>query len=409
MSKILFVTNQIPYPPDNGVRIVSHYAMRLMREAGHELALAVLTEESDDLAGRFQQISSFCQNGYACWMQLPVRNNVRIQSSALLKNRLFPIERYDCNAFRKKLSELINSFQPDVVHFDIITMAQYRDAVPSGIGTVASINDSYSLTLENLLTTGQYSGTQYIYRRWQLYQTRKYEASAYARFDKVHVMSEVDAAYLKKLNPDIETSVIPNGVNPALFSIADQTLEQSDVIFVAQLVGENLHSLQNFLKTSWPLVIEKCPEAKLYVVGRLSRDAVTVKDIFDSTKGVIFTGYVEHLENIYAKCGIAVVPINKNCGIVNKAIEAMVSGLAVIGFEKTFSGIKEADAGVHYISVSDYHDMGDAVAGLILDKPRCQAIKKAAHALAVDNYSWSSRAEAYENMYQHAAQHARTA
>ena len=157
------------------------------------------------------------------------------------------------------------------------------------------------------------------------------------------------------------------------------------------------------------LVIEKCPEAKLYIVGKLSRDAVAVKDIFDTTKGVIFTGYVEHLEKIYAKCGIAIVPINKNCGIVNKAIEAMVSGLAVIGFEKTFSGIKEADEGVHYISVSDYHDMGDAVAGLILDKPRCQAIKKAAHALAVDNYSWSSRAEAYENMYRHAAQHARVA
>ncbi len=380
-----------------------------MHEAGHELALAVLTEESDDLSRRFQKISSICKNGYTLLRQLPIRNNLIIQSSALLKNRLFPIERYDCKDFREKLSVLINSFQPDVVHFDIITMSQYRDTVPSGIGTIASINDSYSLTLENLLKTGQYSGFQYIYRKWQLYQTRKYEASAYVQFDKVHVMSEVDAAYLNKLNPVIDTSIIPNGVNPALFDIAAHTFEQRDVIFVAQLVGENLHSLQKFLETSWPIVIKKCPEAKLFVVGRLSCEAMQVKDYFANSLGVIFTDYIEHLENIYAKCGIAVVPINKNCGIVNKAIEAMVSGLAVIGFEKAFSGIKEADAGVHYISVSDYHDMGDAVAELILDKPRCQAIKKAAHALAVNNYSWSSRAEAYGNMYSQAAQHARVA
>lgn len=405
--KILFVTNEIPYPPDNGVRIVSHHAMRLMHESGHKLALTVLTEETENLAERFKKIKSYCQVGCASWMSLPARNRWWVLSSSLFVNRLFPVERYRCDAFRNKLKRLVADFQPDVVHFDIITMAQYRDTVPSGIGTVASINDSYSLTLENLLTTGQYSGLHYIYRKWQLYQTRKYEAAAYALFDKVHVMTEVDAAYLKNLNPDIETSVIPNGVNPQLFSIADQTLEKSDVIFVAQLIGENLHSLQNFLKTSWPLVIERCPDAKLYIVGKLSRDATALKGVFNTTKGVIFTGYVEHLEEIYAKCGIAIVPINKNCGIVNKAIEAMVSGLAVIGFEKTFYGIKEAGAGVHYISVSDYHDMGDTVAELILDKPRCQAIKKAAHALAVNNYSWSSRAEAYENMYRHAAQHAR--
>lgn len=406
--KILFVTNEIPFPPDNGVRIVSHHAMRLMHEAGHELALAVLTEETDNLAERFQKIEPYCQKGCAWWMPLPVRNRWKVLFSAVLGNRLYPVERYRCDAFRDKLKRLIAEFKPDVIHFDIITMAQYRDVAPPGVGTVASINDCYALTLENLFSAGQYSGLQLVYRKLQLYQTRRYEANAYARFDKVHVMTEVDASYLRKLNPDIQTAVIPNGVNPSLFDIANQTIEQSDVIFVAKLVGENLHSLEDFLRTSWPIVTDQCPEAKLYIVGKLGGEAASVKETFQNVKGVIFTGYVEHLEDAYAKCGIAIVPINKNCGIVNKAIEAMVSGLAVVGFEKTFAGIKEAQEGVHYLSVGDYQAMGRAVVDLLRDNSRCQAIKKAAHSLAVEHYSWSSRTAVYEEMYQGAAHHAHT-
>lgn len=405
--KILFVTNEIPFPPDNGVRIVSHHAMRLMHESGHELALAVLTEETDNLAERFQRIESYCQKGYAWWMPLPDRNKWMVLSFSMFTNQLFPVERYRCDVFRNKLKRIITEFKPDVIHFDTILLAQYRDVVPPGVGTVASINDSYALTLENLLSAGQYSGLHFVYRKWQMYQARRYEANAYARFDKVHVMTEVDASYLRKLNPDIQTSVIPNGVNPSLFDIANQTIEQSDIIFVAKLMGENLYYLQEFLRVSWPIVIDQCPEAKLYIVGKLGSDAVSVKDKFQNIKGVIFTGYIERLEDAYAKCGIAIVPINKNCGIVNKAIEAMVSGLAVVGFKKTLAGIKESQEGVHYLSVGDYQAMGRAVVDLLRDIPRCQAIKKSAHSFAVDHYSWSSRTAVYEEMYLGAAHHSR--
>ena len=406
MSKILFVTNEIPYPPDNGVRIVSHHAMRLMHESGHKLALAVLTEETDNLPERFKKIESYCQVGYASWMSLPARNRWLVLSSSLFANRLFPVERYRCDAFRNKLKRLVADFQPDVIHFDTILMAQYRDAIPLGIGTVASINDSYALALENLLSAGQYSGLHLIYRKFQLYQFQRFEANEYTKFDIVHVMTEVDASYLKNLNSDIHIAAIPNGVNPSLFYIAHQTIEQFDIIFVAKLVGENLHYLQDFLVKSWPIVIDKYPSAKLHIVGKLGTEAVTLKNKFKNVKGLIFTGYVEHLENAYAKCGIAIVPNNKNCGIVNKAIEAMVSGLAVVGFKKTLAGIKEAKEGMHYISVSDYQGMGHAIVDLLYDKSRCQSIKKAARVLAVEHYSWSSRTEAYEAMYQYAANHA---
>ena len=405
MLKILFVTNQIPYPPDNGVRIVSYHAMQLMRNAGHEVALAVLTEEVGGLTERFEKIKAICKDGCAWWMRLPARSAISIQISAFINRRIFPIERYRSESFKKKLATLVSEFKPDVVHFDIITMCQYRNAVPAEVGIVASINDSYSLTLENLFSTGQYRGIHLLYRKWQLHQTRKYESSEYPLFDAVHVMSNTDAHYLRGLNPKINACVIPNGVNASLFNISNRTFGRKDVIFVARLVGENLSSLSEFLDKSWPHVIEGCSDAVIYVVGELTREAALVKERYKALKGVTFTGYVDSLEDVYAKCGIAIVPINKNCGIINKAIEAMASGLAVVGFRKAFSGLGEAREGIHYMAVDDYREMGRAVAGLINDVTRCQAMKVAAHEMAAEYYSWSNRVNKYEVMYSNAANH----
>jgi len=397
--KILFVTNEVPFPPDNGVRIVSYNAMRLMKDKGHDLALAILTEEDGDLTQRFEKIQSFCLDGCSFLVKLFPKNKWIIQFWAILKNKIYPIERYNSDTFRRKLMLLIEDFKPDVIHFDIITMTQYIDIVPEGIGTVASINDSYCLTLENLFLNGQYKGLQYIYRKLQFYQTRYYEKTMYPRFDKVHVMTDIDASFLQSLSPRISTSVIPNGVASQLFDVTINTVNKQDIIFVAKLVGDNVYSLNEFLEISWPKIHENSPDTKLFVVGQVTEDAFYLKNKHHNTDGVIFLGYVENLEDAYSRCGVAIVPINKNCGLINKAIEAMAAGLAVVGFENSFCSLLGAVNRRHFILVQNYESMPQAILELFNDSELFNDIKHSAHKYAIENYSWESRIKAYDDMY----------
>ena len=404
--KILFVTNQVPFPPDNGVRIVSHHAMRLMNEAGHELALAVLTEETDAPAKRFARAAAYCQKDRAWWLPLPRRSPIGVQLSAALRGSLYFVERYRCAAFRRKLKGLIEAFHPDAIHFDIITLAQYVAIAPPGVGTIASINDSNGLTLENALAQGKYAGLSRVYRKMQLKHTRRYEGTVYPRFDAVHLMSEIDAAYLKKLNPSINTVVISNGVDPSIFKIADQARNQIDIIFVGKLVADNLEGLQTFLEVSWPLIESQYRDAKLHIVGDVGAQAQRLKAAFGARNNVVFHGYIENLTDVYRDCGIAIVPINKDCGLINKVIEAMAAGLAVVGFEKTFASIKEAEDGRDFVSAADYVHFGQVVARLIRDDSRRISIQNAAHVLAKRYYEWSTRAARYESMYRLSAERA---
>ncbi len=401
--RILFVANEIPYPPDNGVRIVTHHAMRLMHRAGHQLALAVLTEDADHAERYFKDAAMFCQKDMAWWMPLMQRSRLELFVAAIAKNTLVFIERYASNIFRAKLRRLIQEFKPDVIHFDLIPMTQYIGLVPDGVGTVASINDSWALTLEGWLQSPRYFGFERIYRKYELWRVRRYERTVYPKFNVTHVMSQRDKAYLCALNSAIDVSIISNGVDQSLFEIPDLTYGKTDVLFLGQLVDDNLHFLEQFLANSWPLIRRGFPEAKLHVVGRAGKESSRLCVQAERCGGVVMRGYVEKLADAYSDCGIAIVPITKTCGILNKAIEAMAAGLVAIGVENSFSGIPHAKSGVHYISARDYQNMGKSIVEIIGDMNKRCSIQKEAHRMARKYYLWDERLDAYEQMYHLAA------
>jgi glycosyltransferase involved in cell wall biosynthesis len=401
--KILFVANEIPFPPDNGVRIPIYHAMRLMGQAGHRVALAVLTAETDEVEERFKTITTkFCSGG-SFLERMPKRHPLEIQLTAILGQRLLYTERYRSDLFRRRLADSIGEFQPDVIHFDLIPMAQYQDVAPFGVGTVASINDSYALTLENALRAGYFRGFEYVYKKWQYHSTRNYEGTVYAKFHQVHVMSEIDKAYLLQLNHNLSVSVIPNGAEDSLFDIPPSKHQNSDIIFVATLTGSHLKCLERFLGLSWPIIRSHHPDVRLFVVGKVGSDAGRLKEEYRTCPEVTFTGYVPNLSDVYRMCGIAIAPVDQNCGLVNKVIEAMAAGLAVVGFENTFAGIPHGKPGVHFVQTIDYESMGHAIAKLIANETRCQELRVAGRELARMYYSWPSRGASYHQMYSTAA------
>lgn len=401
--KILFVANEVPYPPDNGVRIPIYHAMRLMYRAGHHVALAVLTAEIDEVEARFTSLTANFRRGSSFVERIPGRHSLEMQLTAILGKRLLYVERYRSDSFRRRLTDCIGEFCPDVIHFDLIPMAQYQNVTPVGVGTVASINDSYALTLENALHAGYFKGFEYLYKKWQYRSTRQYEKKIYAKFQRVHVMSEIDKAYLLQLNGNLSVSVIPNGAEDSLFDIPPSDHQQLDIIFVATLTGTHLKGLQRFLSLSWPIIRRHHPKIRLFVVGKIGPDARRVQEEYRAVTEVTFTGYVPHLPDVYRMCGIAIAPVDQNCGLVNKVIEAMAAGLAVVGFEKTFAGIPHGKPDVHFVQTVDYESMGHDIAKLVANQAWCQELKLAGRELARRYYSWSSRGESYHQMYAAAA------
>ena len=180
-----------------------------------------------------------------------------------------------------------------------------------------------------------------------------------------------------------------------------------NLVFVARLVGDNLTSLERFIAGVWPAVIERHPRAELRVVGAIGIEAERLVAETKALRGVSFVGYVENLATAYAGAAIAIVPVDKNCGIVNKAIEAMAAGLAVVGYSRTLAPIKGASAGVHFAGINTADEMASAINELLSNPARLREMQNAAHQLATENYRWKTRLTAYDEMYSQAAVRAR--
>ena len=404
--RILFVTNEPCYPAVGGIRIPPYHAIRLMSQDNELMLASLISPECRpyDLKG----LEVLCEK--VVTVEIPRRNPALIAFNALLRRKIYYMERFRSERFRTKLKELIAEFRPDVIHFDYILTTQYVDCVPPGTGTVASINDSAAFSLENEFEEKLEKSLFWkIYRRLQYYQVRHFEKTFYPNFNIVHTMTEKDAEYLRCLNPNIVTEAIPNGTFIEEFENIGDNLPTDHIVFVGILLaGTKLGILQDLLNITWPKIRKANPKAVLHFVGRKSQGVEPFIKQAKQSGGVIFEGFVENLADAYSKAGIAIVPINKNCGIVNKAIEAMAAGLCMVTFHKTLEGIPEAKNEENCLAVGNFEEMGDAIVDVMKNTDKQRRIQKSARETAVRCFRWESRKTRYQQMYERASKMAKS-
>jgi len=398
--RILFVTNEIPYPPTNGVRIAVYHPMRLMRDAGHTLALAVLSDENDSIDSRLEHMRHMCDS--VVYQPLSRKNCWVLACKTLLLDKLFFMERYRSSSFARALRCLVSDFAPAVVHFDTIAMTQYRYVIPDGIGTIASINDSYALGLENLLSRKPAEHLWW-YRLFQLRQSRRYESTAYAQFHICQTMTDVDGDYLRKLNSRIRCMAIPNGVDRKLLDVPPPT-SMRNVLCITRGGSSELEHLRHFVESGWRIVHGAHPDAELHVHGLLGQqfEGVKAPEFARKVGGVRFLGFVDSLSDVYREATILVLLQDQDCGIVNKALEAMACQRLVVGYRRTFRVISGAQEGIHYLAGENCREIGEVIAVLLGDADRVKKIGMQARELIVHDYQWEHRSSRYEDMYREA-------
>ena len=224
---ILYVLSEPCYPVVNGVRIPAYHAVRLMARDNKLMVASLVSPECEPYD--LNPLEGLCEK--VMTVEFPQVHPLLVALKALLRREIYYMERFRSERFRAQLKEMIAEFKPDVVHFDYILTTQYIDCVPCGVGTVASINDSFAFSMENEFKQKLARAlSRKIYRRLQYYQVRHFEKTFYPNFDIVHTMTEKDAGFLRSLNPNIVTEAIPNGTSVEEF-------DDKGGLFVGQLKG----------------------------------------------------------------------------------------------------------------------------------------------------------------------------
>ena len=165
-------------------------------------------------------------------------------------------------------------------------------------------------------------------------QTKALELETVRKVDGTIVVSETECEILNREIPGANVTTIP-----ILFSVKGNRApfdERRDVFFLDGYQHKpNLDAVFYFVRSIWPLVKQKLPEAKFYVLG----GNVTQEILALATDDVVVVGYVEDLSHYLDRCRMSVVPLRYGADMKGKIGTSMSYGVPCVATSIAVEGL----------------------------------------------------------------------
>ena len=211
--RILVCASEAPLPPVNGFRVMLRALLQEVRREHEVRVLAFCSpgqeaeaEGEDDLR-LIPRPQGF---GPAAILET---------ARAAARGRPLRADRL-AGPMAEPFSSELEAFEPDVVHVTSGRLAGLG-RILAGRPAVLGALDAMHLNFEARALVAK--GFRKRLLRSEVGRVRRFEATEYKRFTHVTVVSEADRAALVEVDPSLEITVIPNGVDVAFFEPDPQT------------------------------------------------------------------------------------------------------------------------------------------------------------------------------------------
>ncbi len=389
--KILFISPLLPYPLIDGGRKGIYYPIKYLSGKGHQIHLACLSETIDDVA--IHEMNKYCTPHV-------VKNSKKRTIYGLLKS-FFNIEPYlltrfhNENLFFKILKLLKENF--DIVVVEGLHMAYYGLKIKQQIDipTVIRLHNSESLIIKRYIEA-QTNPIIKAYATSEYKKLVKYEINNCHKFDKVILVSSEDEKVMKDINPKIDSTVIPAGVDTNVFINDGAEVEPNSILWVGALNWPpNQDSFWWFFKKIMPSLVKQKPDTIIYVIGsNAPNEILNVKH-----PNVKILGYVDSVQPYFKKCTVCVVPLRVGGGIRLKILEMFAMKKAVVSTSIGCEGL-----GVRHneelLIADDIDSFTNCIIKLLSDAELNRRLGDTAYNFIIENYRWEQIASKFESVYE---------
>jgi glycosyltransferase involved in cell wall biosynthesis len=398
--RILFVS---PYVP-SAIRIRPFAWIRTLAALGHRVHLVALRPPEDvDLADA--PVRAFCE---ACEI-FPLSSARTAINGLLALGSGVPIQAaYSrSRAAEARIRALATSAAFDVVHVEHLRGSLLAPH-PCPTATVYDAVDCISHLFEQAARLAP-GVKQRAIARVDLARTRRFEAAAPFRFDRVTVSSEGEArAFIELAGAEAEERVraIPNGVDTDAFAVTRDD-DGATVLFAGKMsYHANEAAALRLARDVMPRVWARRPEARLVIAGKGPSD--TLRRLADERpERMVVTGYVDDLRPFLSRAAVLAAPLVYAAGIQNKVLEAMSSATPVITSSSACASL-QASIGRDVIAADTDEEYATAIVGLLDDPRRRVAMGRAGREYVTQHHQWSAMGTRLVDVYAQ-AQRARRA
>lgn len=342
---ILFLTNLLPYPLDNGGKIKTFTTLRALKDVGHYIDLYCFSEDS--FSENQSPIHEMCRNVKMIPLKLTSAENkkymIKIAFCSLFSILPFSVYKYKSTEMENCLRALSEE-KYDIIYYDHLQMTIYSPLLSAIFPNAKQVLDEHNC--ESLIVERKAeSAKNLLYKLFLFVECQKYkryEKKAILAMNKCIILSVEDYDALKKIcGCDFEHSIIPIGVND---NGIKKTTESSgiNILFLGTLTWEpNDHGITWFVNEVFPKIVQEHPDIKLYIVGKNPSNAL--RYAAEAFKNIFITGYVTSVDPYYDMCDFMIVPLFIGSGQRVKIIEAFSKGMPVLSTKIGAEGLNITD------------------------------------------------------------------
>ncbi len=392
--KILMLTPYLPYPPASGGQIRTLYLLKYLRE-NHEVTLVSLYKNEDEKKYA-EKLKEYCHEIHLCkraekpWQ---LKNILK----AVLTDLPFLIVRNFSQEARTLVKRLLEENDYDVIHAETFYIMPHIPATQTPVLLVEQ-------TIEYKVYQ-HYISPLPIILRWPLwldiFKLKHWEKFYWSKANLVATVSEADKEEIKKLLPDLETVIIPNGAGDEMFVESYPKLDKKNpkLLFIGNFYWlQNVEAAEYLLHKVFPMLIEKIPNAQLIIAGQNSSQKLSNNQHKNITIVDLKPDDEQQVKNLYHSSTLFLAPIYGPGGTRLKILASMASGLPVVSTSTGVQGLA-VENGKHVLIAENPEEFVSQISEVISNEKKYKLIQENAFKLAKQQYSWKAIAGKLEKVY----------
>ncbi|MGC9397061.1 MAG: glycosyltransferase [Anaerolineae bacterium] len=354
MAHILLLTPQVPYPPRQGTALRNWGILRGL--AAHHRVSLLTFAAPDQSVEPPAPLSNIVER--VAIMPQPTRTTRDRLRDLLTSTHPDLTLRLESSTFRQQMQTWLDAYSFDWIQVEGLEMAPYLDLISPRLPSTDYCLPRIAFddhNCEYILQKRAGSADLRRPRRWpaalysaiQWRRLRRYEAAVCRRADLVIAVSEADAQALRRIVPNLDPLVIPNGITVTEYAtFTDKAdLHQPAFVFTGTMdFRPNVDGALWFAAEVWPHIRAALPAAHLYLVGRHPHRRL---DGLRELPGITITGSVPDTRPYINTAAVYVVPLLVGGGTRLKLLEATSMGKAIVSTTLGAEGFVRPEEAMH--------------------------------------------------------------
>lgn len=390
----MIVAQRFPYPLDKGDRLTIFHLVKFLSQR-HSITLVTFTDDDPvhDPAWN-QHLNPYCDRIETLPMK-KWRKYLNCVTGAFDKVPLQVHYSHD-PAMAKLVDHLVDVVKPDLLYAHYIRMGRYtvkHHDIPRVLAMQLSMTLNYRRLAEHAPTWFHKLLYSVEYKK-----LKKYEAEFARLFEQVMLISKHDLKAINPIPPLNNVFFNPHGVDAGYFS-PDESVEKipNSILFSGNMqYMPNIDGAIYFYNQIFPLVLEKIPDAQLFIVGTNPTEEILA---LGKHANVTVTGRVPDLRHYIRQSQITIAPMRVVAGLLNKLLESLAVGVPMVLTSEANEGINASEG--DHVLLGDTPDAFAAhVISLLNDHERCQTMGKASREFVTEYWSWEYHLEQLEATFE---------